>query len=335
MYDKQYYKVWYEKNKERQHIWQKEYYRKNKEHLLEMHKAWAKKKVDHTGSIWRLYGRRRRNKNPNIDKEYRLRKKAKLKKIFFLVGLPRAGNTLLSSILNQNPDIAVTANSITADIIYKVSQTKDINNFKNFPDHLSLNNIAHHVFDLYYKNWKQPYIIDRSPWGTPGNLKFLRQTQKNIKIIVLTRDIIEVLASFIRWSQENPNNFIDKMNLKTTEEQCDNLMGARVISQNLWAINNLLLHENKSLYHLVRYNDLVKYPERIIKEIYNYLKIPPFKHRYTNLDQFEINGMKYNDSAVGERLHSIKTDCIAKSDYDAYRLIPKTIVKQYKKDWLL
>ena len=94
---------------------------------------------------------------------------------------------------------------------------------------------------MYYKNWKQPYIIDRSPWGTPGNLKFLRQTQKDIKIIVLTRDIIEVLASFIRWSKNiNPNNF------KTLEEQCNNLMGARVISQNHWAINNLLLHENKS-----------------------------------------------------------------------------------------
>ena len=78
MYDKQYYKGWYEKNKEKQKIWQQEYYRKNKEHILEMHKAWAKKNVDHTGSVWRLYGRRRRNKNPNIDKEYRLRKKARL-----------------------------------------------------------------------------------------------------------------------------------------------------------------------------------------------------------------------------------------------------------------
>ena len=43
-----------------------------------------------------------------------------IKKVFFLVGLPRAGNTLLSSILNQNSDIAVTANSITADILYNL-----------------------------------------------------------------------------------------------------------------------------------------------------------------------------------------------------------------------
>jgi len=72
------YKEWYEKNREKQLLWQKNYYKENKEHVLEMHKAWAKKNVDQTGSVWRLYGRRRRIKNPNIDKEYRLRKKARL-----------------------------------------------------------------------------------------------------------------------------------------------------------------------------------------------------------------------------------------------------------------
>ena len=78
MYDKQYYKAWYEKNRAKQLLWQKEYYEDHKEHVLKKHRAWAQKNVDHTGSVWRLYGRRRRNKNPNIDKEYRLRKKARL-----------------------------------------------------------------------------------------------------------------------------------------------------------------------------------------------------------------------------------------------------------------
>ena len=78
MYDKQYYKEWYEKNKEKQLLWGKEYYKNHKEHILQMHKNWAKRNVDQTGSVWRLYGRRRRNKNPNIDKEYRLRKKARM-----------------------------------------------------------------------------------------------------------------------------------------------------------------------------------------------------------------------------------------------------------------
>ena len=78
MYDKQYYRKWYEKNREKQLLWQKEYYEDHKEHVLKKHKDWAQKNVDQGGSVWRKYGRRRRIKNPNIDKEYRLRKKAKL-----------------------------------------------------------------------------------------------------------------------------------------------------------------------------------------------------------------------------------------------------------------
>ena len=78
MYDKEYYKIWYQKNKEKQKIWQQEYYQKHKEHILEMHKDWAKRNVDQTGSVWRKYGRWARIRNPNLDKEYRLRKKARM-----------------------------------------------------------------------------------------------------------------------------------------------------------------------------------------------------------------------------------------------------------------
>ena len=78
MYDKQQFKDWYEKTKDKRQIWQKEYYQKHKKHILEVHKDWAKRNVDQTGSVWRLYGRRQRIRNPNLDKEYRLRKKARL-----------------------------------------------------------------------------------------------------------------------------------------------------------------------------------------------------------------------------------------------------------------
>ena len=276
----------------------------------------------------------RKNYNRPIIIE-RLKTKEKLKRIFFLVGLPRAGNTLLSSILNQNSDIAVTANSITADIVYNLFILKDITTFKNFPDHKSFNNIAHHVFDLYYKDWKQKYIIDRSCWGTRENLRILKETHKDIKIIVLTRDLIEVLASFILWSDKNPNNFHDRTNLKTIEERCENLMQGSILSHAILAIENLLLPENKDLYLLIRYNDLINNPNRVIKKIYKYLEIPPFQHHYTNLNQFKINGIEYNDDFVGRGLHHVKTDKIIKSTYDAYSVIPKSIIQRYKREWLM
>ena len=51
-------------------------------------------------------------------------------KYFFVTGLPRAGNTLLSSLLNQNPDITATANSVVPEILYRLEEIKKINVYK-------------------------------------------------------------------------------------------------------------------------------------------------------------------------------------------------------------
>jgi|TARA_R110002020_G_scaffold6521_1_gene27701 hypothetical protein len=70
MYDKQQYKNWYEKNKEKQKIWSRNYYQKNKDRIRQVHKIWEQKNLDTGGSIWRKYGRWSRLRNPNINKEY-------------------------------------------------------------------------------------------------------------------------------------------------------------------------------------------------------------------------------------------------------------------------
>ena len=254
-----------------------------------------------------------------------------MKDIFFLCGLPRAGNTLFGSIMNQNPDVGVSANSICADMMGELFMLKHTDIFKNYPDHKSFNNVAKSVFENYYKDWNYKYIVDRAPWGYPVNLKFLKETRSNVKIIVLVRDVIEVLASFIRWSEREPTSFVNRYAAKTREEKCNMLMNKDgVIVKELIAIKHLLEHQSKEIYHLVEYNNLVEKPEKTINDIYEFLDIPKFKHRFTNLDQFKVNDIKYDEAIVGEGLHTIKTDAIYKDKYDAYNIIPKSIIDTYK-----
>ena len=90
------------------------------------------------------------------------------RKLFFLIALPRSGNTLFTSIINQNPEIACTANSVTLEIMKNIFLIKTTDTFQNFPDHRSLDNVLDNVYNLYYKDWPQKIIIDRGPVLTSG-----------------------------------------------------------------------------------------------------------------------------------------------------------------------
>jgi sulfotransferase len=256
-----------------------------------------------------------------------------MKDIFFLHGLPRAGNTVFSSIMNQNPDVAATANSICADMIGELYLLKHTDIFKNFPDHKSFDNVAKTVFENYYKDWKQDYIIDRAPWGYPINLKFLKETKSNIKIIILVRDIIEVLGSFLNWSEREPSSFVNQYEAKTVEEKCDMLMNKEgQIVKELIGVKHLLDYQPKEIYHLIKFNDLVENTENTIDGVYNFLDIPKFKHDFNNISQFKVNDMGYDDTVVGNGLHTLTTGAISnyKEKYDAYSIVPKNIIDKYK-----
>ena len=258
-----------------------------------------------------------------------------MKKFYCLHGLPRAGNTLLGSIINQNPKIALTANSTIANMLGELYMLKHTDIFKNFPDHKSFDNVTKSLIQTYYKDWPQEYIIDRAPWGMPINLKFLKEVQEDIKIIVLVRDVHEILASFIKHSQKEPTSFVNGYGNITIEQKCDMLMntGGQIIKE-LVGIKHLLDYHPKEMYHIVEYDDLCDNPEQTIKDIYKFLNIPLWGHRFVNLDQFEVNGMKYDDNIVGQNLHTIETNSINSNNYNEFKenvkdILPKSVIEKY------
>ena len=70
------------------------------------------------------------------------------RKLFFLIALPRSGNTLFTSIINQNSEIACTANSVTLEIMKNLFLIKTTDTFQNFSDHKSLDNVLDNVYNL-------------------------------------------------------------------------------------------------------------------------------------------------------------------------------------------
>jgi sulfotransferase len=240
-----------------------------------------------------------------------------MKAYYFLTGLPRSGNTLLGSIINQNPNVSLTANTILTDVFYQLHLIKDYQIYKNFPDENSFSNIIKNVFNNYYKDWKAKFIIDRGLWGTPANLELLKHTIKKPKFIILYRPVLECLASFIKI--EKPTNI---------ESRCHELMEINgMLGKSLWSIKNLI--KEKEDYVIIDYSELVNTPLKQIDKIYKFLNIDNFKHTFKNFDDFSANNIKYDDSVLSSPLHKIRTNKIEFNQYNIKDYLPKNIIKQY------
>jgi len=240
-----------------------------------------------------------------------------MKAYYFLSGLPRSGNTLLGAVLNQNPKINLTSNTILTDVLYQLLLIKDYEIYKNFPDEKSLNNIIKNTFNNYYKDWKANSIIDRGVWGTPDNLKLLKSIIKKPKFIILYRPVLECLASFVKI--EKPIN---------VETRCNELMNNDgMIGKSLWSIKNLI--KEKEDHIIINYSELVSNPLKQINKIYSYLNIDSFEHKLKDFNIFSANNIKYKDSVLPFDLHTIRTNKIELNKYKIENYLPTNIINQY------
>ena len=239
-----------------------------------------------------------------------------MKQYYFLCGLPRCGNTLFASILNQNTNICVTANSIIPTVFNAIKPVYNEKEFLTFPNHSSLDNIVKNLFNNYYDNFNADVIIDRGPWGTPANLEFLKAQNLNTKFIILKRPILEILASFIKVE-----------NCKNVEQRCEELMSDDgMIGKYYWSYKNLIKTENTLV---IEYDDLCNKIDKIIDDVYTFLNLPRFDHRLDNLNQLEINGVNYNDDVWLGEYHTIRKS-IDKNQYSVEDYLPISVINRYE-----
>ena len=231
-------------------------------------------------------------------------------------GLPRSGSTLLTAILNQHPDIYASPMSPLLGMYWKLHEATYNTEFwnaglRNDSAERTLNSLG----NLFYADIQKPIVIDKSrSWGTPGNQIVAEAFSNKPKTIIVLRPILEVLSSFIRLAEKNPDNFIDKAlgendfyvkyYRDVNEARCDWLMRSNgEIDQSLLAIATLL--QNPETCHVVWYDDLISQPQKCLTDIYKFLNIENFIHSFNKIKQLD----KHKDfEAFGIKdLHTIKS----------------------------
>ena len=249
-----------------------------------------------------------------------------MKSYYFISGLPRSGSTLLSSILNQNPDFYVDIGSpvekLTGNAIDVITSSK--RSITITEDQRK--NLLYGVFDGYYKHIEKPVIFDSCREWTKKT-PFLKALFPYTKILCPVRDIVSILNSFELIASKNPfytKTFILTIHKDNVFSRCDDMMDK---NSGIIAVPWVLLQEGYALHPemimLIEYENLCKTPEKTMREVYEFLEKPYYSHDFENV---EYSSENFDKSCNLKDLHTVKK----KVEYNPPRcILPPEIVKKY------
>ena len=260
------------------------------------------------------------------------------KTYYFMSGLPRAGSTLLSSILNQNPRFHSGPSSpVVSTMLMLEDHLSNDELFRAFPKPEQASKIISGVLENYYSDVEKPVIIDKNrSWVNrvhyiPGYFGI------EPKILCPVRNMDEVLTSFLSMHRRNPFtvdgriNFLDEMLVKNNaplndENRCLLLSGSNgIVGQSYNGIRQALMEGRQKQLHFIEYDDLMNNPDETMRKIYEFLNEEHFNHDFSKIDNIH----KEKDAEVYgfPDMHDVRNN-LGKISASPEDILPESIYHQ-------
>ena len=258
-----------------------------------------------------------------------------------MAGLPRAGSTLLSTLLNQNPRIYSGPSSPVLGSMYNIHEDFQSNElYTGYPKPNQVNEIIGSVIEHWYSDIDKPVVIDKNrAWC--ARVPFIEgYIKQEAKIIVPVRRIDEILASILTMIKRNPFkegqpriNFVDEQLVKfdipiNDENRCQYLLSNQggIVWESLNATKLGVDEGHSDKFLFVDYNDLVKDPQKELNEIYEFLGEEPFEHTFENLSN---NHREDDITTYGlSDMHEVHSE-LKKVSTDPSEILPDSIIELY------
>ena len=246
-----------------------------------------------------------------------------MNKLHVLAGLPRSGTTVLSAILNQNPEMYVPTTSSFVELLWRnytlfyedrelpCLDTQAIRKMK----HKYLRNVG----NLWFKNLTDKTTVSdkRRIWHTIPNIKMYKEVYGvKPKIICTVRDVAEIIVSFIKVFEKNNELFVHNLSLN------GEMYGGVYDSLKETFFDSSFTE----CIHLVEYNDICTNTEETLKDIYDFLEMKPYKHNLKNIQVHEQEGEHYLKD-----IHNIKST-LTKTKTNLSDYLTPHEIKVYQQD---
>ena len=253
-----------------------------------------------------------------------------------MAGMQRSGATIISQILNQNPDIWVSP----ASPLFKMmlTQAQSHNELENIDYNRSaaIDDVIATIPHAFYQDKSAKYIIDKNlNWPSPQGVELItKYITKNVKFICPVRNVLDVLVSFdtiINAHPESKNNQMDEQVLATTfpdkplaDRRADFLMQHdKDVALSLNFMKHALVPQYRHLFHFIDYDDFINNPQEEINKIYAFLEIENYNHEFENIK--DVSGISENSLTGIKHLHTIRPtlEKISRRPEDVF--LPETI----------
>jgi len=265
------------------------------------------------------------------------------KKFYFMAGLPRSGSTLLSSILNQNPNFYSGPSSPVLGAMYAVEENFTSNElYHGYPKPDQVREIIGSIPYHFYSDIKKSVVFDKNRAWTARVPYIENYIGQQAKILVPVRQIDEILASILSMVHRNPFregqpriNFVDEQLVKTNTpindyNRCMYLLnGGGIVYESLNAIMEGFVQGMRDKMHFIDYNDLVERPEETMSKVYEFLDEEPYEHHFDSLH----NSNREDDiSTYGlADMHEVRSE-LRKTSKNPSSVLPEEILDLYKQN---
>lgn len=219
-------------------------------------------------------------------------------KYSFICGVPRAGSTLFSNILNQNPSFYATQTCPIPDVIQSLREQfsnnlifKSLDREKHYYPFL---NGIHQFLNGYYKGLTSKEHIFIKNRGLLNQLPLYDQIfgHKETKVIYLYRDPVEVCNSIEQAYRKTillKNIDEDRLNYNLLDERINRYTEpGSILDRSVNYLYDAINMGYGERVFILKYGDLLNNPKQLFKLVYVFINEENFEHDLNNIQQTTI-----------------------------------------------
>jgi sulfotransferase len=237
----------------------------------------------------------------------------KQQKFHFITGLPRAGSTLLSAILLQNPRFHASMTSPVGTLMTgMINQLGAGSEFGGVVTTEQRRRLAAGLFHSYYSDKQDKEVIFDTNRMWTAHMPLILDQFPEAKFIACVRNVAWIMDSLERRYRDNPYEttrlFANPDERSTVFNRVETLAKPNRMVGFPWnALREAFYGEHSKSLLILDYDLLAHVPQKILPLIYQFLGEEEFQHDFENLEYdapefdvpFGIHGMHKIRSKVG------------------------------------